>query len=417
MTNAGRIGIGTASPGATLQVSGNVNSSSYQAITSASITSQGAYLAWNSAITGGARGETDFINQVGLGSGGWNWYSYNNSNQLSANCAFLSATGGLTLGTYSNVSVAPSGGLICPGNVGIGTTSPSFSLDVSGTTSTTGTIRAITTSQGSGVAGAQLRLMELNDTFGFAFQNINALRLGLLYYNGGAGVECMSVSRGNGNVGIGATSPAGRLAVVTSGDAVMPPSVWDSTVMTVGQGGATTSSCVGIGYNNTSNYGILYSLGPSVAWREMRYNAASHAFHIAGVSTPVVKISSTGANIGAAYYSGSTTSFTGPYFVQSSGFDSAGTNHTIQYASFAGNTVDNFGGLMIIVAKNTSPTSGKAACATYSVTKRVGTGTTLSVVNTNTNNMTAWTYGTSSNDIVIITDSDVAISWTFIAGA
>jgi hypothetical protein len=99
------------------------------------------------------------------------------------------------------------------GNVGVGTASPSFGLDVYGTTSAAGTIRALTTSQGSGVAGSQLRLMEASDSYGFAFQNINALRLGLLYYNGAAGVECMSVRRDNGYVGIGTASPGELLHV------------------------------------------------------------------------------------------------------------------------------------------------------------------------------------------------------------
>jgi hypothetical protein len=105
------------------------------------------------------------------------------------------------------------------------------------------------------------------------------------------------VSNG-GNVGIGTTSPAGRLSVVTSGDAGLAPSVWDSTVMTVGQAGATTSSCVALGYNATSNYGILYSLGPGVAWREMKYNAASHSFHMSGGATAVLTMNSTGLGIG-----------------------------------------------------------------------------------------------------------------------
>ena len=112
---------------------------------------------------------------------------------------------------WTNIVLQPNGG-----NVGIGVTNPSFGLDIYGTTSTSGTIRALTTSQGSGVAGSQVRLMEATDSYGFAFQNINALRLGLLYYNGAPGVECLSVRRDNGNVGIGVTNPSYQLSVTSN---------------------------------------------------------------------------------------------------------------------------------------------------------------------------------------------------------
>ena len=116
------------------------------------ITNQGAYMAWNSAITGGNRGVTDFINQQGLGSGGWNWYTYNSSNQLTANAAYLSSTGGLTLGTYSNAYTAPSGGLICPGNVGIGTVSPNAPISIYNN-STSG-VSSFNIDSGTAISGA-----------------------------------------------------------------------------------------------------------------------------------------------------------------------------------------------------------------------------------------------------------------------
>ena len=131
ITAGGNVGIGTTSPGAQLTLTSNLYAGGMiqSAGAAGGITNQGAYMAWNLSTV---RGETDFINQQGLGSGGWNWYNYNNSNQLTSNAAYLSSTGGLTLGTYSNAYTAPSGGLICPGNVGIGSTTPTQVLDVSG---------------------------------------------------------------------------------------------------------------------------------------------------------------------------------------------------------------------------------------------------------------------------------------------
>jgi hypothetical protein len=138
------VGIGTVAPGAQLQTTSNVFIGGFIQTSGAvgGINSQGAYIGWNLST---ANGETDFINQKGLGSGGWKWLSYNSSNQLESNAAFLNFLGGLALGTYSNVgySSVPTGGIICPGNVGIGTNSPSsYTLQVVGSIGATGDITA-----------------------------------------------------------------------------------------------------------------------------------------------------------------------------------------------------------------------------------------------------------------------------------
>jgi hypothetical protein len=63
----GRIGIGTATPTATLDVVGGLVH--VAGSTAPTVTSKGAYLEW-SALTG-STGETDLINNRGLGSGGF----------------------------------------------------------------------------------------------------------------------------------------------------------------------------------------------------------------------------------------------------------------------------------------------------------------------------------------------------------
>ena len=162
----GNVGIGTTNPTAgLLQVAGMISTvgltvSQYGA--SSAPNAQGGFFTWNRS---GAplSGVTAFMNQQGLGNGGWEFVNYNNSNQLTANCAVLTALGGLTLGTYSNAYQAPVGGLICPGYVGIGTTNPTFPLHVytvSGATATgtgitytptPGTSTTFTTASGAGL--------------------------------------------------------------------------------------------------------------------------------------------------------------------------------------------------------------------------------------------------------------------------
>jgi hypothetical protein len=104
----GRVGIGTgtAIPAATLDVRGGLLH--VAGTTTPTVTSQGAYLGWN-ALTGNT-GETDFINNQGLGSGGF---------------AFMNAP---PSGEPRTTLMVISGG----GNVGIGKLSPNDRLNVDG---------------------------------------------------------------------------------------------------------------------------------------------------------------------------------------------------------------------------------------------------------------------------------------------
>ena len=140
MNNLGQVGIGTVSPLAPLEVFGSLmvgraNSSLLSALPSGS---GGVAIGWN---RGGAiqNGATFFGNGQGGGAGGWEFITYNVSGNLGANAAFISSVGGLTLGAYSNVYMAPTGGIICPGNVGIGTATVSAGLQYWGGASSTTT--------------------------------------------------------------------------------------------------------------------------------------------------------------------------------------------------------------------------------------------------------------------------------------
>jgi hypothetical protein len=109
ITSGGAVGIGTMMPMSKLDVGGGGNAILHVAgATNPTVTAQGAYLGWN-ALTGGM-GETDFINNVGGGTGGF---------------AFMEVpSGGGSLTTQMFLNGA--------GKLGIGTTNPLNELDVIG---------------------------------------------------------------------------------------------------------------------------------------------------------------------------------------------------------------------------------------------------------------------------------------------
>jgi hypothetical protein len=94
----------------------------------------------------------------------------------------------------------------------------------------------------------------------------------------------------SGNLGIGTTSPAGKLSVASGVNSTGSgnPTAWDSTYSTFGNAG-TTGSAVGIGFNGG---GLLTSITPSSSWQPMTYLAQSHIFKISG--TESARIDSSG---------------------------------------------------------------------------------------------------------------------------
>ena len=254
--NGGNVGIGTTSPGATLQVSGNIYALNGITVGTGGPTipnNQGGFIGWNRAgsIVNGALA---FLNQQGGGAGGWEFINYNISNQISANCAFLSSAGGLTLGTYSNVYAAPTGGIICPGNVGIGVTNPQVLLAAVGT---------CTLGNGAGTTTAAYHTGMVNIIGGgtralLRIENNNSVGSpGIIFGEGGGftedtqptikkvqGTNNLAIMCG-GNVGIGTVSPANALQVA-------------GTAATISVGGtASWSNVVQLGNVSYSQYGSV----------------------------------------------------------------------------------------------------------------------------------------------------------------
>jgi hypothetical protein len=90
---------------------------------------------------------------------------------------------------------------------------------------------------------------------------------------------------GNGNVGIGTTSPAAKLSTqlaTASGGLNGIGSAWDSTYAVFGNAGSTTGAGVGLAYDITNDAGIIVSVAPNTAWKPLKSYAASYNWFTGG---------------------------------------------------------------------------------------------------------------------------------------
>ena len=75
----------------------------------------------------------------------------------------------------------------------------------------------------------------------------------------------------SGKLGIGTTSPMSVITAVVAGGAVGGEG-WNNDWVVIGNPG-TTGSGIGIGYNNSSNTGVIACLGPYIGWRNLQITA------------------------------------------------------------------------------------------------------------------------------------------------
>ena len=119
ITASGNVGLGTFTPVEGLDVSNGIIHVS--GLASATSPTQGAYLGWN---TTNGQGETDFINNPGLGIGGWYFISVPSAGSPQTNVLKISPTGAITFADGSVQSTAWTG-VLCGGDY-------AESVDVSG---------------------------------------------------------------------------------------------------------------------------------------------------------------------------------------------------------------------------------------------------------------------------------------------
>tara|TARA_Y100000022_G_scaffold107907_1_gene93156 strand:+ start:52 stop:1383 length:1332 start_codon:yes stop_codon:yes gene_type:complete len=196
-THVGNVGIGTHTPGTTLQVAGTQNTPSG--------TSKGMLLVRDSASTHGM--------QMGVaGSAPWTSWIQGQDNNIST--------------TYP-ISLQPGGG-----NVGIGTTNPSVALDVIGDLKLTNSANAVLSiSDEIGEVGDGNLAFQAQNTAGSALKPMGFRAEDIRFATGSA--ERMRVS--DNGVGIGTGAPVDKVVAIVGNGGGILQSTYDTGTATSGQ--------------------------------------------------------------------------------------------------------------------------------------------------------------------------------------
>lgn len=215
-----------------------------------------------------------------------------------------SIQGALSNGTARQISINPNGG-----NVGIGTTTPYYKLDV--VNAGPNSIRVLNTANTSDA------YLLAQNTLGSTFFGINAT--GGYIYNGTA-LPILFYTSGNervritaaGNVGIGTSAPANKL--VATSDA----SPTDENTYAIAAAAATDPSYkTVIGYDLTNDIGLITAVRTGIAWKNISIPQGSLGIGNLG---PTEKLHVTGnIRVTGSYYDSSNSQGTSGQVLSSTG--------------------------------------------------------------------------------------------------
>jgi len=238
-----------------------------------------------------------------------------NATQLGgiASSGFIQNTTSQQTGTSFNVSGngTVGGNLIANGNVGIANNSPNFGLDVE---KATGHAYAKFGAQFPLYAVADFPSLGFNTYFNGTWKfgkgstshfggmiDVSPVDGGMHFYatNSGAAdatatlAEQMRITQ-SGNVGIGTTTPTGKLQVATTNDTA-PGTItaWDSRHFVIGAAASsgTLSGGIGLSYSLNNEVGYLEALSPSFAWRHLVLQSGGGNVGIGiGTNTPLARL-------------------------------------------------------------------------------------------------------------------------------
>jgi hypothetical protein len=184
------------------------------------------------------------------------------------------------------------------GNVGIGTTSPESKFHVrndsstaysSTNTLTSGQTARIANESTSSNIAATLLFVATGGGGGNGVGTISGINTGtgslaLTFGTRNSGSDIIERLRitSNGEVGIGTTTPQGKLSIVTSAANTSGGEVftWTDKYVVIGpNAGSSQGSSLALGYNADSNRSEIVSLAPNIEWRDLYFYTSNIRFN------------------------------------------------------------------------------------------------------------------------------------------